>query len=600
MITYSRGLNGTWTEFTGRELFIPADYTGNGLLWSQNSVNTTIRIAAPIANISLQSIYVQGFLDLVIEFENGSRIVLNRVVLDNAELSPSRGFLERIDIDLMPFYGINETVSIDFTQPGVWKTINGTSGDDDFEDIIQRRFEQNTWELDFNTVQIGGLGSDDLAGKLRGTDVLFGGPGDDFLDSYRGRNLVYGGAGDDMLFIGRHTQSDYLVSGGAGNDLYIVDMGPSTLANSEWFFTGNFREDGSQIWEQVFELSTSLTPIYDHSGANDRLWLQNEYLSWDSGAGVWVRDEQLLNSDTWTRFEVVGDNLQIATALTQSAIDGSLQMFLGRQVDWWFRSVGFPDPWEPGQFDWSMTEQERVVFNPKDPTTYPGWNELNSEAKKWLEPRLDPSYWEGKSLTYFEFVQRLSWRVNEVTDWIGDDRSDPVRRVERFDGALDQAKANVAFDEANHSTWPYFEFSQNLEYAFDPNMAGLPNLQDVQGGVEILGFAAGADSIEALLVDMPQAIKSYYLDPANQNNMDPIGAEFDRLLDMGFSVGEAVNGALAYAVAIGGLRELKTSHSGIAQTNQDHLLVANKTLTNSVNGMTTLGGFKSEVQRCMG
>lgn len=604
MITYSQGLGGSWTFFGGRDVLIPVNYSGSGLLYAGNaSANERVVIQAPIASVSLQNLYSTSYFDLVIDFENGSRVLFNQVLWNDANLTRAPGFVERIDIDLMPAYGINETVSIDFTQPGAWQTFNGTNGDDFFDDIIRSRTGKEPWDLDINTIQLGGLGSDDLFGESRGTDVLFGGLGHDFLESGKGRNLLYGGPGDDLISLNNYGQSDYLVSGGSGNDTYLVTFGPQSLVDSDSFFTGNIRQDGSEIWERRFDVSTKLTPIYDHSG-NDRLLIQNEFLSWDSGAGVWQRGDQLLNSDTWTRFEVVGNNLQIATTLTQSSIDGNLDLFFGRQADWWFRSVGFESPWEPGEYKWGMTEQEKVLFNPKDPTTYPGWSELGTAAQQWLSPRLDPAYWEvntiiwddNKRATYFDFVQRLSWRVNEVTNRNGDDRSNPIRKTPRIEGGinlLEQAKDNVAFDESNFRTWPYFEFSQNLEYSFDPNMAGLPSLQDVQSGIEILGFASGTNLIETVLVEQPNAIKSFLLDPANKNNIDPIGAEFDRLINSGFSISEAVNGALSYARAQGFFREFKTSHTGIAQNDQDHLLVANQVLANTlgVSDLMTNAGF---------
>lgn len=589
MLIYSVG-NSTWTNFTGQTVKIPVDYTGSGRLTSDDGAARVV-IEAPILDLRLLT-NSNGRVDLRIWFDNGSTLTFMSVVNNDVELSRSTGFIERLDINLSPFYGINETVTIDFTIPNFWKIFNGTGGDDFFDEIIQNRLNKDLWELDINTIQIGDRGSDDLFAQSRGTDILFGGLGSDFLESESGRNLLYGGSGDDIIFVDKRGQSDYLVSGGSGNDLYIIQMGSQSLVDSSWYFTGHYdAELGFEIWERQYEVSTKLTPIYDHSGDIDRLILQNEFLSWDAGAGVWVRDDRILNSDTWARFEVVGNNIQIATTLTQSAIDGNLQTFLGRQADWWFRSVGFPDPWEPGQFKWGMTEQEKAVFNPKDPTTFPGWSELNPAAQAWLLPRLDPNFWQDKSISYFDFIQQLSWRVNEVTDWNHNDRTNPDRRVPRFEGntnLVTDAQNNTVFDDSDYRTWPYFEFSENLNYSFDPNMDGLPSLYDVQGGVELLGFAAGADSIESILVEIPDALKSFLLDPVNQSNQDPIGFEFERLLNDGFSVAEAINGAFTYAIAQGFLRELKTNHTGIAQTDNDHLLVANNTLAVTLAGVPTI------------
>jgi hypothetical protein len=68
----------------------------------------------------------------------------------------------------------------------------------------------------------GGDGNDTLIGQA-GEDTLLGGTGDDLLKGGADRDLLYGGAGADTLW-GEAGDDDHL-SGGAGNDIYVVQIG---------------------------------------------------------------------------------------------------------------------------------------------------------------------------------------------------------------------------------------------------------------------------------------------------------------------------------------------------------------------------------------
>lgn len=68
----------------------------------------------------------------------------------------------------------------------------------------------------------GGDGNDTLIAQA-GQDVLLGGTGDDWLQGGQDRDILYGGAGADTLW-GEEGDDDHL-SGGAGNDTYVIQMG---------------------------------------------------------------------------------------------------------------------------------------------------------------------------------------------------------------------------------------------------------------------------------------------------------------------------------------------------------------------------------------
>ena len=565
---------GTFYKAAANEtLVVTAAYQGRGWAYAGLSDNT-VRIEAPLANVSARN-NGYGTKDLVLTFENGAE--LNFWHFFDLAGNPGLGFFEKMEIDLQPYYGLGETLTIDWTQYATWDVLLGTSGNDDFESLVESLWGKQQWEVDVNTIQLGLAGTDNMSGWMNYTDVLFGGDGGDLVDSGPGRDLLYGGIGDDIISVENSGLYDYLVSGGLGNDLYIVNTGPDALLDFQWV-EGAADENGYNVWQQEYYKSTGLTPVYDHQGLNDRLLLDNLYPSFSSGPGAWSRGA-LQQSDTWSRFEIVEGDLEISTSLTEAAIQGNLDVMFGRQIDFWFRSEGYWDEWDGG-YQWGMTESERVIFDFKDPTTYPGWSELTQAAKDWLLPRLDPAYWESSTVgSYFDFVNSLSWQVHSTTEWVdggGTDRNNPLRlrpRVENGVDLVEQAKANTEFVDGDYDTYPYFEFSEILSSAIDVSIFTPEELGSLQAGVELLDFGLGVDSIESVYA-WTSAYKEFLVD--NPTEADPIGTHFNQLLSSGTPIDQALNSAIAYATGLGWFRELKTSYDGLARSDQDHLLVANQ------------------------
>ncbi|WP_057760383.1 tandem-95 repeat protein [Psychrobacter sp. P11G3] len=89
--------------------------------------------------------------------------------------------------------------------------ITGTDGDD----VL-------TLDSD-NSVLYGGNGNDTLTGSIN-NDYIYGGNGDDILISNGGLDHLYGESGNDTLIYGGNSSSLASLSGGEGDDTYIVDF----------------------------------------------------------------------------------------------------------------------------------------------------------------------------------------------------------------------------------------------------------------------------------------------------------------------------------------------------------------------------------------
>ncbi len=109
-------------------------------------------------------------------------------------------------------------------------TLRGTNGNDN---LIGKGGNDRLFALDGRDNLLGGPGKDlvvtDPRGFRRGDKNLQGGPGNDIVFGGRGSDNVLGDTGNDFLFDGptRELSLDK-VSGGDGNDVFLVENVPAT------------------------------------------------------------------------------------------------------------------------------------------------------------------------------------------------------------------------------------------------------------------------------------------------------------------------------------------------------------------------------------
>lgn len=115
-----------------------------------------------------------------------------------------------------------------------WTLAAFPGGTEDF-DVVQRRFDPQTFATAGNDLRTGGPGNDWIHG-LAGNDTLSGWGGNDTLYGDAGADLLQGGQGDDLLFGGNGNDTlnggngaDTL-DGGNGNDLAFGGAGADSIS----------------------------------------------------------------------------------------------------------------------------------------------------------------------------------------------------------------------------------------------------------------------------------------------------------------------------------------------------------------------------------
>jgi hypothetical protein len=84
--------------------------------------------------------------------------------------------------------------------------------------------------------QIYGNGGDDQIDGRAGMDYIYGGAGNDVIDGGAGSDIISGDDGDDVIAAGLDGSS---VGGGAGNDVYLFNLGDGALFVDNWGNVGD-------------------------------------------------------------------------------------------------------------------------------------------------------------------------------------------------------------------------------------------------------------------------------------------------------------------------------------------------------------------------
>jgi Ca2+-binding RTX toxin-like protein len=173
------------------------------------------------------------------------------------------------------------------TVPG--DTLTGTAGNDS----LQGRF--------FDDSILGGDGNDTLVGQ-GGNDVLRGGIGDDSIVGGPGDDMLFGEAGNDT-FVVSGTGTGTVASGGAGSDLYRLDL--NFLTSSRGFSVTDFDVANDLIdvypllLRSAIPYGTLPLQLY-YTGGNP---FEQGYLQWvPSGDGIalqWDIDGPSGGQATW-------------------------------------------------------------------------------------------------------------------------------------------------------------------------------------------------------------------------------------------------------------------------------------------------------------
>jgi Ca2+-binding RTX toxin-like protein len=79
--------------------------------------------------------------------------------------------------------------------------------------------------------EIHGNGGDDRIDAGGGRDTVYGGGGNDAIQGGAGWDMLYGGDGDDVLAASR---DGVYMSGGAGNDVYLINRGDGGVSIEDW------------------------------------------------------------------------------------------------------------------------------------------------------------------------------------------------------------------------------------------------------------------------------------------------------------------------------------------------------------------------------
>ena len=131
-----------------------------------------------------------------------------------------------------------------------------------------------------------GLGGDDMLLGDKGDDLLFGGSGDDYLDGGEGRDTMYAGSGDDIVV---YDSSDYLIDGGDGIDVLLVDATELGGRNIEELLGDGHSKDGDKTLVNGFEVVITGDNI-------DELGLTSL-----SDLGITIKNDEVSLGDQWSR-----------------------------------------------------------------------------------------------------------------------------------------------------------------------------------------------------------------------------------------------------------------------------------------------------------
>lgn len=126
-------------------------------------------------------------------------------------------------------------------------TINGEGGNDFLignygDDVIRGGAGHDViWARDGDDTASGGTGNDVIYGSL-GNNTLHGDEGNDVLHAGSGTNILYGGSGDDILVYQRRN-SEVMLTGGEGEDLFVVRVNSDQSSSRIIIKDFNFDED---------------------------------------------------------------------------------------------------------------------------------------------------------------------------------------------------------------------------------------------------------------------------------------------------------------------------------------------------------------------
>jgi len=534
----ARITNGNGGYFNASEdIVIDKNFTGTLSIYSLTPSTYNLTIEAPIGGINVRNNGL--YIDIVLENNAGTITLIYQGTFNTAgDFTPGPYNLAEVNIDLMPYYGVNQFIElVDFSEPSSlsdFNTIIGTAGADSFQDLVYRKTGIDVWNSEDPLLELGLSGDDDLEGSPFG-DVLFGGDGGDFIGGEEGADLIYGGANTDVIHIGG-SGSDLLVAGNGGNDLYLwkdtagqASYLTSTPVVHYWDDNGVTQSWTENVYDQI---NTALTPIWDGAGlgSDDRMLLEG---------GFGTTPVMFLNVDVTSPFYNLANPLHFEEALRVEIIDGDLEFAITPAqyaLDSWkviykpdlqwesFHLDGWMSPW--GEYEFGLTELEMMKLDITDPTSYPGWDTLSAEAQSWLEVRLDTDYWSTAS-DYLDFLNNLTWQFHEFYEW--DDWDAAQSSGELFKLINTDPQPTTGFDESDYTTYPVFPFARALNFSVSSlDSFGEFDLSLAQKGFEILGFSEGADTqgIERFMVGTEKFATDVLTGAVGE---DPLGAYLESL-----------------------------------------------------------------------
>lgn len=147
-------------------------------------------------------------------------------------------------------------------------TLYGGAGNDTIygDDLV-------SWQPQGDDTIFGGIGDDRLYGNggndniygEDGTDVIYGDAGDDHLYGGNDADTLYGGLGDDVLVGGSSGSGIDLLSGGFGNDTYIINLNDGTVQIDDSYSSN----DASKHESNIIQFGDGITKsMLQFSGVN--------------------------------------------------------------------------------------------------------------------------------------------------------------------------------------------------------------------------------------------------------------------------------------------------------------------------------------------
>jgi len=577
----------TWVSLKDTSYIIDSTFSGEQYFWTEfGALQQSITIEAPVAGVSVANSGYLTYANVTLTFENGSSIVLYHAVDLANPLNPvpGPGAPSEIIFDLMPFYGIDERVELDFLD-GDLGAIIGTSGNDDFEDLHYQNTGNEVWNA-YQGYAAVGMNGDDRINGTNHLDVFFGGSGSDDIWTEAGEDFVYGGSETDLIGIGNYG-SDAFVTGNGGNDLYFFE---ESSGSGYLQFTPDPNNPSWGTWQQDgFNVNTTLTPIWEASGkgGSDTLFFEGSYgnsssifeSSIDPSSSLYDLLNPISSGEAF-RVEIIDGDLEYSISPAKYALD-SMKAAAIVDLQWEsFHVNGWYDAGE-GEWEYGLTEQEMLLLDLSDPTTYPGWDSLSQDAQDWLEPRLQQDHWSTGD-EYIQFLNGLRHQFDNYYSINWDDQSG-----NRFTEIKPISTApTTGFVENDFNTYPVFPFARALNWS----MKSLDDLDMsvAQKGFEILDFtdtSSGA-GIEQFLVGTSVFATDML---SGGYSEDPLGAYFESLTTG--TTGDKVNATLSWAQSKGWLESLYLSETGIADglgsgmvnAYQRHFLVADGARAGSYN-----------------